>query len=918
MMHIFAFVHLHIWHLHICTLTKADHSHICTFTYSHICTLVKGAHFTQFMFNLFDRMKLPFRKNKEFLSALYDILGFYPHDIEIYRIAFSHKSLAYQMAKDNSKGAKTGATGKDRKGASRDRRDRKPHSENTQKPLNNERLEYLGDAVLETVVSDILFRHFPHKREGFLTSTRSKIVQREALNRLASEMGLEKLILAAEGTRMSHTNIGGNAFEALMGAIYLDRGFKYCHWFITNRVVGQYVDLDTVAQKEVNFKSKLLEWSQKNHININFKDSYAGDEKGFRTVITLEGLTIARGVGRSKKESQQEASKEALTRMRHEPNTYDNIFRAKEKRTAMEAEESFALPKIDEIEESLTVIDGKVTKKGKKKDKATAPVLEERKSNAAKSAAKAASDEAYDAAYDASAAYEVIDTPPAEEVVTEAFCEEKGLPAPPQEDELKEADDKLRKKRTRNRGPKTLGDAVKGVDKGATTAEEKAEKREAERLAEVERQRAKAERKRQEAEKAKAKAEAELQRKQAEEAKAEAERKARQKAESKAKAEKARQEAEQLAREQEELLAQAEAALLEQPVAAENVAEAQPAEAEEVSAVEEQKQSVVNEVATESAVITEEKDDEPLETLTAVPVFADDEASEVNFTAELDLPTAPEDTTSASEVDSHVEISTLMQALSTHAQAAEPEVAPEAEKKTEEQVAEEPTSTAERTIAAPTAEEELPVEALTAAEDDLLKAEVADEIVAEANEEADLADETLAVIAEEAAAQDATDFIIKEDLKPLEEEIADAEEVESDLNSFGTAETEVVNKVADEVSSKTEVSSERPITFDTLVFGTEHDNLGVMADEEVASLEETAVPRKRNNNHRRRRGNGGNKKPRENGQPSAVGEKSSDAVPNTDESRPNEAAKKRKYNHHRRRGGKKGSAPTAPAAPVAE
>ena len=856
-------------------------------------------------------MKLPFRKNKEFLSALYDILGFYPHDIEIYRIAFSHKSLAYQMARD-SKGGKAGAAGKDRKGASRARRDRKPHSENTQKPLNNERLEYLGDAVLETVVSDILFRHYPNKREGFLTSTRSKIVQREALNRLASEMGLEKLILAAEGTRMSHTNIGGNAFEALMGAIYLDRGFKYCHWFITNRVVGQYVDLDTVAQKEVNFKSKLLEWSQKNHININFKDSCAGDEKGFRTVITLEGLTIARGVGRSKKESQQEASKEALTRMRHEPNTYDSIFRAKEKRTAMEAEESFALPKIDEIEESLTVVDGKVTKKGKKKDKAAAPVLEERKSNGAKSAAKAASDEAYDAAYDASAAYEVIDTPPAEEVVTEAFCEEKGLPAPPQEDELKEADDKLRKKRTRNRGPKTLGDAVKGIDKGTTTAEEKAEKREAERLAEVERQRAKAERKRQDAEKAKAKAEAELQRKQAEEAKAEAERKARQKAESKAKAEKACQEAEQLAREQEELLAQAEAALLEQPVAAESVDEAQPGEAEKVSPVEKQKQSVASEVATKSAVTTEDTDEEPLETLTAVPVFADEEASETNLKVELDLPAASEDTSGAPDVNSNIEISTLMQALSIHAQ----EVAPES--KAEEQVAEETTSTPERAIAAPKTEEELPVETLTAAEEDLLKAEVADEMVAEANEEAELADETLAVIAEEAAAQDATDFIIKEDLKPLEEETAEQTEAGSDLHSLGIAETDAVHKVADEVTSKTDVTPERPITFDTLVFGTEHDNLGVMADEEVAPLEETAAPRKRNNNHRRRRGNGGNKKPRENGQSSAVSEKSSDAVPNTDESRPNEAAKKRKNNHHRRRGGKKGSAPTAPAAPVTE
>ena len=140
--------------------------------------------------NLFDRMKLPFRKNKEFLSALYDILGFYPHNIEIYRIAFSHKSLAYQHYTEN----KGNNSGKDRKGGPKDRRDRKPRSENTSKPLNNERLEYLGDAVLETVVSDILFRHFPNKREGFLTSTRSKIVQREALNRLAADMGLEKLI----------------------------------------------------------------------------------------------------------------------------------------------------------------------------------------------------------------------------------------------------------------------------------------------------------------------------------------------------------------------------------------------------------------------------------------------------------------------------------------------------------------------------------------------------------------------------------------------------------------------------------------------------------------------------------------------------------------------------------------------------
>lgn len=445
--------------------------------------------------NLFDRMKLPFRKNKEFLSALYDILGFYPHNIEIYRIAFSHKSLSYRRDADSKKG------GKDRKANNRDRKQR---SENTSKPLNNERLEYLGDAVLETIVSDILFHHFPHKREGFLTSTRSKIVQREALNRLAADMGLEKLILAAQGTRMSHTNIGGNAFEALMGAIYLDRGFKTCQWFINNRVIGRYVDLDNVAQKEVNFKSKLLEWSQKNRININFKDTACDGEKGFRTVISIEGITIARGSGRSKKESQQEASKEALTRMRREPATYDSIFRSKEKRTAMEAEESFALPKIDTIEDGLSK--GK-TSKAKGKNKADAPVLEEQDSKAPKSAQEL-SDEAYDTAYDEAASYEVIDTPPAEPVLTAEDYEAKGIPAPPEEDELKAADESLRKKRTRNRGPKTMGDAVKGQTKGATTTEERAAKREAERQAEVERQRAKAEHKRQMAEKAKAKAEA--------------------------------------------------------------------------------------------------------------------------------------------------------------------------------------------------------------------------------------------------------------------------------------------------------------------------------------------------------------------------------------------------------------------------
>ena len=773
--------------------------------------------------NLFDRMKLPFRKNKEFLSALYDILGFYPHNIEIYRIAFSHKSLAYQRHNE-------GKNAKDRKGNPKDRRDRKPRSENTSKPLNNERLEYLGDAVIETVVSDILFRHFPNKREGFLTSTRSKIVQREALNRLAADMGLEKLILAAQGTRMSHTNIGGNAFEALMGAIYLDRGYKYCHWFITNRVIGRYVDIDTVAHKEVNFKSKLLEWSQKNRININFKDtSVDGIEKGFRTVISIEGITLSRGTGRSKKESQQEASKEALTRMRREPQTYDNIFRAKEKRTAMEAEESFALPKIDEIEAGITTDKGG-KKGGKKTD--NAPVLEERKK------AKTESDEAYDKAYDESASFEVIDTPPVVEEVTTAYCEQKGLPAPPQEDELKEADEKLRKKRARNRGPKTVGDAVKGVEKGTTTAEQKAEKREAERLAEVERQRAKAERKRQEAEKAQAKAEAEQKRKQAEEAKAEAERKARKKAESLAKAEKARKEAERLAREEENLMAQAEAA--QQQRAAAN---AQPTQNEA--------QSTAKTAATEQQ---------------------------------------------------HTEINALVQALTAHAKA---EVAAPSQEPT---VAQEALSDQ---AAAYTQEAEQEVEA-----------EVADSLAKEAEMEAEVAEIETETAKQSADAQLQADevlsndadvsFVIKEDIVPTDEVAQPFTEADAPAKPKPVQQHEAVPAEKVEVADDDELQTltARPLSFDDIVFGTEHDDLGVMGDADFDSFESSdrksdAAKRSSRRNHRRRNNN--KRKAEPSSAPTEQKAEKPAAKPESAEGDKKPAAKR---NHRRRkRGGGNGNKP---------
>lgn len=275
--------------------------------------------------NLIDRVKHSFSKDKKLSSALYGILGFYPHNLEFYRAALAHKSQSYR----NRAG----------------------------KPVNNERLEYLGDAILEAVVSDIVYHRYPRKREGFLTSTRSKIVQRSSLNKLSADLGLDRLIKTTAQPGPRSNNIGGNAFEALMGAVYLDRGYHHCQWFIEKRIIGRLLDIDGVANKEVNFKSKLLEWTQKNRILAEYKLEEKADENNatqlFHSSVVLEGIIAGTGEGHSKKESQQIAAKEALTKLRREPKFLDSIYRAKEKRTAMEADEVCVVPRIDEIEEEI-------------------------------------------------------------------------------------------------------------------------------------------------------------------------------------------------------------------------------------------------------------------------------------------------------------------------------------------------------------------------------------------------------------------------------------------------------------------------------------------------------------------------------------------------------------------------------------
>ena len=273
--------------------------------------------------DLLDYIKLPFRKDKELYFSIQRIVGFYPHRIDYFKQALMHKSIG----KRNAKG----------------------------RPVNNERLEFLGDAILDAVVGDIVYRHFEGKREGFLTNTRSKIVQRETLNRLAREMGVNELIVSSGHSSSHNSYVGGNAFEALIGAIYLDRGYDACMRFMEKRVLNELINIDKVAYKEVNFKSKLLEWSQKNRVKLEFKLlEQKSDEKGspvFTYQVVIEGVEGESGTGYSKKESQQQASKLTLQRLRKNPQFIDAVFAAKASRTKMEEEPVLVVPDTEQKED---------------------------------------------------------------------------------------------------------------------------------------------------------------------------------------------------------------------------------------------------------------------------------------------------------------------------------------------------------------------------------------------------------------------------------------------------------------------------------------------------------------------------------------------------------------------------------------
>lgn len=279
--------------------------------------------------NQIDKIRLLFRKDKESYFCFYKILGFYPRNIQLYQQALLHKSTSIRSEKG--------------------------------RPLNNERLEFLGDAILDAIVGDIVYKHFEGRREGFLTNTRSKIVQRETLNKLAVEIGLDKLVKYSTRSSSHNSYMYGNAFEAFIGAIYLDQGYERCKRFMEEKIFKNYIDLDKMSRKEVNFKSKLIEWSQKSKVEVSFEliEQFLDEDYNpmFHTEIRIEGISAGKGTGYSKKESQQNAAQAALKKIKNDASFKEQIEATKAQNHLPEnTEETDELTEETLIEENLETI----------------------------------------------------------------------------------------------------------------------------------------------------------------------------------------------------------------------------------------------------------------------------------------------------------------------------------------------------------------------------------------------------------------------------------------------------------------------------------------------------------------------------------------------------------------------------------
>ena len=231
---------------------------------------------------MFKFLVVQFSKNKVLYTAIKNLLGFYPRNIYLYKVALSHKSAPQVWLKGQQ--------------------------------VNSERLEYLGDAVLSSVVADYLYKKFPYQNEGFLTEMRSRIVSRSRFNKLALKMGLNKLILQGNGNFTSSKSIFGDTFEALIGAIYLDKGYKLTRKIVIRRIIDVHLDVDEIERTDTNFKSRILEYAQHEKRRLEFKviqEIGEGHRKQYLVELFIDNEPVSRGQDFSIKAAEQIAAEKA-------------------------------------------------------------------------------------------------------------------------------------------------------------------------------------------------------------------------------------------------------------------------------------------------------------------------------------------------------------------------------------------------------------------------------------------------------------------------------------------------------------------------------------------------------------------------------------------------------------------------------
>ena len=220
-------------------------------------------------------------ENKDFYLFFKNTLGFTPRNTQLYQIAFIHKSKSLDLGQGHK--------------------------------VNNERLEYLGDAVLSAVVAEFLYKKSPSQGEGYLTEMRSKIVSRANLNKLAQKIGLSQLVQYNRMSQGIFKSIDGDTFEALVGAIYLEKGYKFTRHIVIDKIINIHLDVDAMAHTDWNFKSKLIDWGQKNHHKISFEVErvfYQGKEsrRQYDVRVKIDGSPAEHAIEYSIKSAEQLAS----------------------------------------------------------------------------------------------------------------------------------------------------------------------------------------------------------------------------------------------------------------------------------------------------------------------------------------------------------------------------------------------------------------------------------------------------------------------------------------------------------------------------------------------------------------------------------------------------------------------------------